>query len=63
VSSIRPARVNIARYAVKRLLGPDEGREKKEVVKEAISQVLGASALVFWPEDPGAGRHLRPVSY
>ena len=54
--------VNIARYALKRLRGPDEGRDKKEVIKEAISQILGHSALLFWPERPEGGSHLRPVN-
>ncbi len=53
--------VNIARYALKRLVGPDKNREKKEVLKEAIVQILGPSALIFWPERPERGSHLRPV--
>ncbi len=53
--------VNIARYALKRLLGPDKEREKKEVIKEAITQILGPSALLFWPERE-EGRHLRPIT-
>ncbi len=53
--------VNIARYALKRLLGPDREREKKEVIKEAITQILGPSALLFWPERE-EGRHLRPIT-
>ncbi len=53
--------VNIARYALKRLVGLDKNREKKEVVKEAIVQILGPSALLFWPEKPERGSHLRPV--
>jgi MoxR-like ATPase len=54
--------VNIARYALKRLAGPDQGQEKKEVLKEAIVQTLGHSALLFWPERDPESTRLRPVN-
>ncbi len=53
--------VNIARYALKLLHGPEKGREVKEVLKEAIVQTLGNSALIFWPERDQEGTRLRPV--
>ncbi len=52
--------VNIARYALKRLAGTDVEKPKKEVLKEAISQILGRSALIFWPDKEERPR-LRPV--
>ncbi len=54
--------VNIARYALKLLKGPEKGREVKEVLKEAIVQTLGHEALLFWPERDQDGTHLRPVN-
>lgn len=54
--------VNIARYAMKRLLGPDKGQPKKEIIKEAISQTLGSAALIFWPDREGETTRLRPVN-
>ncbi len=54
--------VNIARYALKRLAGPDKKRPKKEVLKEAITQTLGSTALIFWPEREDHNPRLRPVN-
>ncbi|OAG27065.1 AAA family ATPase [Thermodesulfatator autotrophicus] len=53
--------VNIARYALKRLAGPDKGADKKEILKEAIIQTLGQTALIFWPDNKKEGPRLRPV--
>ncbi|WP_022854263.1 AAA family ATPase [Thermodesulfatator atlanticus] len=52
--------VNIARYAMKRLLGPDKNQDKKEVLKDSLAQILGQTALIFWPDQQEKPR-LRPV--
>ena len=55
--------VNIGRYALKRLKSFESERSPLEVLKEAIRQILGTEALLYFPEGETVNRpRLRPVN-